>query len=379
MGNFDKIFDRRYKGFVKWQKYENSDIIPMWVADMEFKSPSPILDKIKDKLEEGFLGYSYPPKEAYDSIIEYEFKEHNWKIKKDWIIFVPGLVSTLYAISKIFAKQDEGIATFIPIYPPFIKAPLYHKRKLKMIDLMRENQRYAIDFKKLKNQLTPNDKIFLFCNPHNPTGKVFDEQELVKFSQTVEEKNMLIVSDEIHCDIILNQDNRHIPIATVSEYALNNSITLQAPSKTYNIAGMNTAFVIIPNKIIREKFIQGVEESIPLVNVLGYQALIAAYNSGKRWKDKLLEYLRENMNIVYEFVKKFPKLKMLKPDATYLAWIDIRNLNLKNPIEYFERYGVGLSDGVDFGAEGFVRLNFGCSKAMLYKALERMKIAIEDI
>ncbi len=375
--DFDKILDRKNKGFVKWDKYVGKDIIPMWVADMEFKSCNFIIKRLRQKINEGMFGYSYPPKEAYEAVIVYEKRMHDWEIEKEWIIFVPGLVSSIHAIINIFTKRNQNVLTFLPIYPPFIQAPKLFKRKLKGYFLKQNNNSFIVDFDMLKNDLEKKDKLFMLCNPHNPTGKIFSKEELFKISEIAKENNLLVVSDEIHCDLILDKNKKHIPFATVSDFALQNSITMHAPSKTYNIAGLNTAFLIIPNKKLRKKFLNGVGETIPLVNVLGYQALIAAYNNCENWKHQLLEYLVLNRDIVYEFINSTKMLKMIKPDATYLAWIDATKI--KNPAKYFEKYGVGLSDGADFGQEGYVRLNFACPRAMLFEALNRIEKALSNL
>ncbi len=377
--NFDKPIDRKNKGFVKWEKYKNTNILPMWVADMEFKSPPAIIEALQNKISEGLFGYSYAPYEAYQSVINYEKQKNNWQIEKDWIIFVPGLVSILYAITRIFATKDEEIITFVPIYPPFINAPEFNGRKLITVQLDKNEESYKIDYNLLEQSITTKTKILMLCNPQNPTGKVFSEEELIKISDIAKKYNLLIVSDEIHCDLILDENAKHIPISTISDYAKQNTITLQAPSKTYNIAGLNTAFVIIPDKSIRENFINGIGESIPLVNVLGYQALIAAYNKSELWRLKLIEYLKSNREIVYNFVKKHPLLNMIKPQATYLAWIDISKANLKNPVEHFEKFGIGLNDGKQFGLPNYVRLNFACPKNMLKEGLKRLDNALKNL
>ena len=377
--NFDEIIDRKNKGFIKWEKYKDTDILPMWVADMEFKSPKSIIERLKRKANEGLFGYSLPPKEAYQAVMDYEKREHNWNVEKDWIIFVPGLVSSLYAIFRIFTDTSQKIVTFFPVYPPFIKAPKNVNRELKSIFLHRSNSEYIFNFDEIENAIDENDKMLLFCNPHNPTGKVFSKKELQKLEQIAKENNMIVVSDEIHCDLILDKDKKHIPFATISEYAKQNSITMHAPSKTYNIAGLNAAVLIIPNEKIREKFFYEVEESIPLVNVLGYQGLISAYNECNPWRKNLLEYLRKNRDIVFNFINSTQHLSMKKPQATYLAWIDISKLKLENPIKYFEKFGIGLSDGAEFGQKGFIRLNFGCPKKMLYQGLERIDKAIKSV
>lgn len=351
----------------------------MWVADMDFKTPPQIINALQERLEHGIFGYSMPTNKVYQSVINYLLKKYNWEVKKEWIIFLPGLVSALYAITRIFAKQDEDILTFLPIYPPFLKAPNFNKRELKKIPLKQKNGKYMVDFDMLENAIDNKTSLLLFCNPQNPTGKVFEKEELERISDLCCKNNILICSDEIHSELILDKGKKHIPIATISYEMANNSITLMAPGKTYNIAGLNAAFVIIPNLNIKERFIKGVGESIPIVNTLAYTALTEAYNLSDEWRNNLLNYLRENREILKNFIKNNPILKYIPGEATYLAWIDCRMMKLKNPAKYFEKYGVGLNNGGDFGVNGFVRLNFGCPKSQLSVALQRMQAALDNL
>ena len=351
----------------------------MWVADMDFKTSPKIIDALHKRLEHGVFGYSMPTDEVYLSVTNYLLKKYNWKVEKDWIFFLPGLVSALYAITRIFVDKEDEILTFVPIYPPFLKAPDFNKKILKKIPLKQENGKYVVNFDMLENTIGDKTSLLLLCNPQNPTGKVFTKDELVRISDLCHKNNILICSDEIHSDLILDKEKNHIPIATISKASENNSITLMAPSKTYNIAGLNASFVIIPNEEIREKFIEGIGDSIPIVNTLAYTALTESYKLPDDWRNELLDYLRENREILKIFINRNPILEYLPGEATYLAWIDCRKMNLKNPALYFEKYGVGLNNGADFGMSGFVRLNFACPKSQLNNALERMQNALDEM
>jgi cystathionine beta-lyase len=274
---------------------------------------------------------------------------------------------------------EGNVITNAPIYPHFYKAPLNQKREVIQVPLIEKNNRYSIDFEAFEQAIKPTCKLFMLCNPYNPGGTVFTKTELEKLINICERHNLIICSDEIHCDLILNENAKHIPIATLSEYSKQNSITLMAPSKTFNIAGLQSSYAIIPNVHLRKEFIRASAGIVHGINLLAITATRVAYTSCDGWLEKLKIYLRENLDLVQEFVAKNPSLKLLDQDATFLAWIDARSLHVKSPYEFFLEHGVGLSDGEPFGDKNFVRLNFGCPKSQLKEALKRMQKAMDSL
>lgn len=274
--------------------------------------------------------------------------------------------------------DDDEIITFTPIYPPFLNTPKVAKKKLKTVPLSAGNNYYTIDLELFKKQITPKTKILLLSNPHNPVGRVFTKNELSALADVCMKNNILICSDEIHCELVLD-DKQHIPTATLSPQIADNTITLMSSCKTFNLGGLNCGFAIIQNPDIRKKFIKLKEYISPRVTGPGYAATIAAYTKCEDWKTDVIKYLRQNRDIVEDFINNnIPELSMGHVEATFLAWIDAAKLGVDNPTAFFENAGVGLDDGNAFAQKGFVRLNFGCSKQLLLKALNRMKSAVEN-
>jgi len=349
----------------------------MWVADMDFASAPEIIQALKKRIEHGVFGYAVATDELKETTIEWVYNHYGWKIRPEWLVWLPGLVPALHVTCRAFAKQGEQIITFTPVYPPFLSAPKLSNRRLLTSPLKRARNRYTFDIEHFKNTITEKTRVLILCSPHNPVGRAYTKGELEAVAQICLEKNIIICSDEIHCDLILD-DRRHIPTAAISRDIRDNSITLMAPSKTFNTPGMNCSFAVIPNKELRKKFIHAAEGIVPPVNALGYIACLAAFKHCEYWRQDLLKYLRENRDIVYDFVNNdIPIISMDRVEATYLAWLDVRELKLADPVAFFEeKAGVGLSDGKYFDGKGFVRLNFACPRKILTKALQRMKTAV---
>jgi cystathionine beta-lyase len=273
------------------------------------------------------------------------------------------------------SNQDE-VVVFTPIYPPFLTAPSVAGKKLTAISLIKKDGRYTFDLDLFKKKITSDTKLLLLCSPHNPVGRVFTKEELLAITDICLENNILICSDEVHCELLFD-NNRHIPTATLSSEVAQNTITLFSAAKTFNLGGLNCGCTIIPNEKIRKKFIATKINVSSSVNGAGYPATIAALSKCDNWKTSVLQYLAQNRDIVEDFVEDMPCLSMCHIQATYLAWIDARQLGVDDPFKFFEQAGVGLSDGAEFGQRGFVRLNFACSREFLLKALNRMKTAIK--
>jgi len=363
----------------KWEKYRGRDVIPLWVADMDFRSPPSVLDALHKYVDHGIFGYAVPPAELVDIILSRLERLYGWKIKPESIVWLPGLVPGINLCCRSAGRDGDSVITTTPVYPPFLTAPGYSRRNLISVPMIEEEGLWLMDFDMIRDSITEDTKLFILCNPHNPTGRVFRKDELLRLAEICEANNLIICSDEIHCDLIMDNNLNHIPIASLDPEIAKRTITLMAPSKTYNLAGLGCSFAIIENQRLRKRFIQEKAGILPDVTITGFVAALAAYRDGDEWLEELLEYLRKNHKLVLDTVKEIPNLSMKPAEATYLAWIDARKIGVENPALFFEKYGVGLSDGADFGRKGFVRLNFGCPLCTLEEALKRIKRALEKI
>ncbi|MCK5163568.1 MAG: PatB family C-S lyase [Desulfobacula sp.] len=375
--NFDEIIDRTSTSSMKWEKYKDKDIIPMWVADMDFKVAPPISDTLQQSIEHGIFGYTVIPDKLNEIIIAKLDTLYDWKIKKEWIMWVPGVVCALNNACATFGESQDKIVTTAPIYPPFLTAPQNCGKKLVTVPMIDVNHRATLDFDTLEKELKENTGLFMFCSPYNPCGTVFTKDEIHRIVELCAAYDVVICSDEIHSDFVLDEDKHHIPTASVSQTAKDLTITLMAPSKTYNIPGLGCSFAVIPNKGLRKKFKTSLKGLIPEVNLLGLFAAKAAYKECDEWLSQLILYLRKNRDIVQDRVNKMPGCKLNPIESTYLAWVDVRDTGLKDPVGFFEQAGVGLSDGIFFDQKGFVRLNFGCPRSVLEKGLKRMGAALK--
>ncbi|TWJ14041.1 MalY/PatB family protein [Geobacter argillaceus] len=376
MTEFDQIIDRRGTGSVKWDKYRDRDILPLWVADMDFRSPPAVIEALHERVSHGIFGYTAPPDELPGVIAEHLRNEFDWEIDVDWLVWLPGLVTGLNVACCAVGQEGDAVATLVPVYPPFLSAPSLTGRQLVTIRLEQTNGRWGIDFDRLEQSITPRTRLFMLCNPHNPVGRAFDRQELERVADLALRFDLIICSDEIHAGLILDQDKRHIPIAALAQEVADRTITLQAPSKTFNIPGLGCSFAVISEPSLRRAFKRAMGMLVPHVNTLGYTATLAAYRYGEEWHRELLAYLRGNRDLVETTIRELPGLSTTHLEATYLAWIDTRETGLTDPGRFFEAAGVGLSDGREFDGNGFVRLNFGCPRPLLQQALQRMRDAL---
>jgi len=367
---FDTAPDRRHTDSMKWHKYDGTDIIPMWVADMDFEAPPAVLEALHHRITHGVLGYGIVPDTLTAATVQMLKETCSWEIDADWLIWLPGLVTGLNVACRTI--ESQFIATATPIYPPFLSAPVYAGKSVVTIPMILDQKTWRIDMNLLDRRLSTGAGLFLLCNPHNPTGRVFSEAELQAIIDICDRHDVLVCSDEIHCGLVLDEDKRHIPIARLSNIAASRTITLMAPSKTYNIPGLYGSFAVISNPDIRKRFCRAMQGIVPRINVLAAAAAEAAFCMAPDWHQELIAYLRQNRQRVMDAVDAMPGLSMTCPEATYLAWIDIRSLGLDDPIRFFEEAGVGLSDGREFGWNGYLRLNFGCPRKTLDEGLSRM-------
>ncbi len=383
--DFDTLPDRSGTASMKWQKYAGKDILPLWVADMDFLTAPEILGALRERTEHAVFGYTVPPAEAVQAVQAYLLREHNWKIEPEWIVWLPGLVPGLNLMARAYGQSGDAIMTFTPVYPPFLTAPANSDRQLLSIPLVRKQlpnlgEQWTFDFDAMEQAITPRTKMLFLCQPHNPVGRVFTKQELEALAAFCRKHDLIVCSDEIHCDLILEPAVKHVPFATLAPDLAERTISFYAPSKTYNLPGLSCAFGVIPASKHRAAFKRAAQGIVTEINCYGYTGCTAAYNLGGPWRQELLSYLRANRDFLYSFAKEHLHGLTLWPmEATYLAWFDARALKLDNAATFFEQHGVGLSDGAYFGTPGFVRLNFGCPRLTLETALHRMAKALATL
>lgn len=372
MSLFDTPIDRRRSDSIKWSKYAGRDILPLWVADMDFAAPPAVIEALHRRIEHGVFGYGGPWPSLTESVLTHLENEYSWSIAPEWMVWLPGLVSGLNIACR---AVDGEVLTATPIYPPFLSAPHFSGRKLNSFALDFSDQRWQWDAAARQAAVSDASRLFLLCHPHNPVGRCWTREELLDLATFAEHNDLVICSDEIHCGLILDADRRHIPFASLSPEAARRSITLMAPSKTFNIPGLGSAFAVIPDSSLRRRFTQAMQGIVPHTNVLGLAATEAAFRDGSDWHRQLIAYLAANRDRLEAVIKTIPGVATSHVEATYLSWIDVRQLGLEQPAAHFETHGLGLSDGSDFGAPGWLRLNFGCPKSILDEALARFKNA----
>ena len=372
--DFDELIDRTNTDSYKWDKYKDRDIIPLWVADMDFKAAPPILKALEEVTKQGVIGYWHAPDELADVIVKRLEERHHWKIEKEWIVYLPGLVPGLTLSCIVVGNDGDEIITTVPVYGPFMKAPEAAKKKLVKVQMKLENKRWTFDFDAIRAAITPRTRMFMLCNPYNPAGTVFSKEELQMLIDICLENKIVICSDEIHCDLILDESKKHMSIATLSKEAENQTITLLSPSKTFNIAGLGCSFAVIPNDEIRTKFTNLKYIVEPMSSAYAYQAALSAYRDCDEWHEQLLAYLRMNHDYVLYEMNAITGFSMMPLESTYLAWIDTRESGNDNIAEILENAGVGVSEGgFYFEGRGFIRLNFGTQMRRLETAIWRMR------
>jgi cysteine-S-conjugate beta-lyase len=378
--DFETIRERRGTDSQKWQKYAGRDILPLWVADMDFPSPPAIGAALQQRVAHGIYGYARPVASTVDSFVQALEQRYGWRIDPAWIVWLPGLVVGLNLTAQAFAEPGDEVLTFTPVYPPFMSAPKNSGRISTQVLLRLDPAgRWEIDWVALERAVTPRTRLFFLCNPHNPVARVWRRDELVRLGEFCVRHDLVLCSDEIHCDLILDA-LPHVPTALLGEEIARRTITLMAPSKTYNVPGLGTSMAIIPDPTLRARFVRAGAGIMAEVNAFGYTACEAAYRDCEPWRQELLEVLRGNRDLILDFVaREMPGVTIEAPiEATYLAWLNVSALQLADPVAHFEQHGVGLSDGAYFGVPrgSHVRLNFGCPRATLTAALQRMKRAL---
>jgi len=378
--DFDRLIERRGTHSDKWQKY-GPDVLPLWIADMDFQSPEPVIRALRGRVEHGVFGYlAFEQPEFHELFADRLLKRYNWRVSPDAVVLIPGVIPGFNVAGRVLAAPGDGLILQTPVYPPILRAASSIGLTREEAPLARRpDGSYAPDLDAFVAAIRERTRFFLLCNPHNPVGRVFSRDELTRLAEVCLRRGLAIVADEIHCELTLD-GQRHTPIASLAPEISERTITLMAPSKTFNLAGLKCSVAIIPNAALREKFVAGRVDLVQTVNVLGYAAAFAAYRDGQPWLDELLRYLEANRDFVVEYVRaRLPGVAVAPPEATYLAWLDCRNAGpaAPDPFTFFlEKARVALSDGALFGAGGFVRLNFGCPRSILTEALDRMSLAL---
>ncbi|MBU5590368.1 pyridoxal phosphate-dependent aminotransferase [Clostridium sp. MSJ-4] len=385
--NFDEIIHRRGTTCVKWDEGIidlGEEFLPMWVADMDFPCPVEVHKAIKKRAEHPIFGYTYANEEVYRLIIDRLKNKYGWHVEKDWIVFLPGVVDGIATSINSFTKENEGIIIQQPVYHPFALVPEAYHRKVLVNNLKESECGYDMDLEDIKNIIKrENPKMLILCNPHNPLGKVWSKSELEKLGEICIENNILVVSDEIHSDIIY-KGFKHTPFASISKEFEANSITLMAPSKTFNVAGLSQAFAVIPNKELRDSFVRA-RIGYNWGNVFGITSLEACYKYGDKYIEELLCYLEKNIDFVEKYLKeKLPIVKMKRPEGTYLLWLDMRDLNMpQEELDRFlkEKVKVKFNSGNIFGklGEGFQRMNIACPRSYIEECMQRLEKAINSL
>lgn len=386
--NFDELIERRGTGCVKYdelkQVFGNENLIPLWVADMDFRTPDFIVEALKKRCEHEIFGYPFSTDAYYQSIIDWVHYKHNWRIRREWVAYIPGIVKGIAFALQCFTQPGDKVIIQPPVYHPFRIVPESMKREVVYNPLKLVNGEYQMDFEQLEQLIDERCKVLILCNPHNPGGVVWRKETLVQLAEICAKHHILVISDEIHAEMAYPQYT-HYPFATVSETAASCSLTFMAPSKTFNIAGIVTSYTIIPDERIRQQFFEFLEAGeFNAGTIFAYTATIAAYTYGAEWLQQMRMYVMENVRYVTEYLQEnLPQIRVYQPQASFLVWLDCRELGLPQPelVRLFqEKAGLALNDGAMFGpgGEGHMRLNVGCPRSILMDALNALKKAVDS-
>jgi cysteine-S-conjugate beta-lyase len=380
--DFDQPIERRGTDSIKWGFYPD-DVIPLWVADMDFRSAAPVIQALHRRIDHGVFGYTRPTESLRQAVRTRLLDLYQWETHDEEILFIPGIVSGLNVAIQAYTDPGDGVLAQPPVYFHFLRDPVHHGRVLQDPPLVRSGDTYEIDFDRFEQAITGRTRLFILCNPHNPVGRVFTAPELEKIAEICLRHRLLICSDEIHCDLLYS-GQRHIPIATLSPEVADRTVTLMAPSKTYNLAGLECGYAIIRNEEQRRSWQKVAQGIVPWVNIMGHVSALAALREGQEWLDQVIAYLQGNRDFLAARIKELmPAIRMTRVEATYLAWLDCSAAGISgNPAAFFSREArVGLSNGPDFGTggEGFVRLNFACRRKTLATALDQMALVLRRL
>jgi cysteine-S-conjugate beta-lyase len=395
--DFDEICNRKDTDCLKWDMMESifgsGDLIPLWVADMDLPVAKPVADALKKRVEHPFYGYSQAGTSVLNSVVERMKRKYNWDIKPEWIVFTPGVVPALHVAVRSLTHPGDEVILQEPTYHPFFPVVLNSGCKIVNNGLKLNNNRYEMDYKGLEDKFHSKSRSFqesgriktiIFCNPHNPVGRLWSRDEIIRMGEIVIDNGAVVISDEIHCEILF-KNQKHIPFASISKKFEQNSIVCMSPSKTFNLAGLEVSTIIIPNKKLRDNFINTRSGIVPNPNLFGYVALEAAYRYGDEWLEQVLDYLQNNLDYLKEYIEnRIPNIKVIDPEGTYLIWLDCRELGMDNDTlsNFMKKEAkVGLEDGFIFGesGSGFMRMNIACPRSILDEALTRIENAFNKL
>ena len=377
--DFDREVDRRNSSSSKWEKYRDRDILPMWVADSDFAVAPAIQQALIDRAMHPIFGYTDPPEKLIRIIVERMKQLYDWEIEPSWLIFLPGVVGALHCACRSIGEVGDEVFTPSIVYPNINRVPMLSSRQNKQIPMTTVDGRMIIDLQWLRDHPAEKGEVLILCNPQNPGGAIYRESELRELAEIADQQGLILCSDEIHCELILDPEKQHIPISSINEDIARRSITLMAPSKTFNLAGLGFAFAIVPDRKLRIGMLRAREGIIPYNGMMGYAAAEAAYEFGDEWNRQQCAYLAANRDYLLQQLNSMPGIYAGPVEATYLAWIDVSQLELSDPPAFFEAAGVGMSAGHEFGDTGWMRFNFACPRARVEKAVERIREAIDAI
>ena len=376
--DFDEPIDRSGTWSARWERYAPRDVIPLWVADTDFRAPPVVLNAFSERVRHGVFGYTEAPQALRSAIVERMRDLYGWRIEPGWIVFLPGVVPGLHLAARHLVPADGHVLVPTPIYHHFKRAVQLAPRDHSDVPLLLSSGRWVFDEDRLAQAVRRDSKLLFLCNPQNPGGTIFTRAELERLASLAERHDLRICSDEIHADILLEPGRPHVPIASLSPEVSRRTVTLVSPNKSFNFPGAGCAFAIVEDAAMRRAFSSDLHATVHDASVFGYLAALAAYRDGAQWLHAQLEYLRANRELVEQTVAGMPGLAMAHVEATYLAWIDASALHLTDPQALFLQHGVALSPGAQFGAPEFVRLNFGTQRGRLAEALQRMASALES-
>lgn len=389
--NFDEIIDRRGTDCIRIERCEEvfgtRDVLPLWIADMDFPTPDFVFDSIKERMKHPILGYTLLPKNYHSTVANWIRKKHGWnEVKEEWIGFLPGIVPGLSFAIQIYTQEGDEVIIQPPVYPPFLNVVTKNNRKLVFNPLKEVDGKYEMDFDDLEKKITPKTKMIILCNPHNPGGRVWERDILVKLAEICDKHNIIVISDEIHADMVL-PGYSHVPFASVSEKATKRTVTYMAPSKSFNMPGLITAYFVIQNPELREKLVQFLDRNeLVYGNIFAYQATVAVYEKGEEWLKQMLDYVQNNINFAKEYIEKYmPNVKAMIPQASFLVFLHCEELGFNNPEDlrqfFIKEAKLGLNEGTMFGPGGdyCMRLNVACPRQTLEKALGQLRKAVDTL
>ena len=368
--DFDTPTNRLATDSIRWDSFDSKEVLPLWVADMDFKSPPCVIEAVSNRVQQGIYGYTHSPHQMNAMIADYLKEQYQWQVNPDWIVILPSVVSGLYTTVQQLTNNDESV---------LVPNPIYHHLRLACSSANRQFQEMSLELKdgrwvlpprnELSNLITDKTTLALFCNPQNPGSTVFTREELKEFGNFCVEHDLWICSDEIHAGLVLDENKKHIPLASISKDISEKTITLMSLNKTFNFPGIGLAWAVAENPVLRKAIQVGLHQTIAPPSLLAYTTTMAAIQEGEPWRQELIQYLRGNRDLVQEKIKSIDGLSICKMEGSYLAWIDCTNLHHHNPYQLFLDHGLATSPGSQFNREQFVRLNFGTQKSRLEQAL----------